>query len=85
MTIPTDPTLLINALAPDPCDVGALLHAAVDERCARTGETREAIARLCGMDPGNLSRALRNPDARAATVRAVCKALGLRVALVPTK
>ena len=67
---------------PDPADMGALLTAAVAAHRARHGVTQEAIAAAAGLDPGNLSRALRNPSARPETVRAVCRVLGLRVALV---
>ena len=69
--------------APDPSDFGALLSAAVAAHCARTGVSKAAVARLAGIARGNFTTALRNPDARPATVRAVCRALGLKVALVP--
>lgn len=69
--------------APDPADFGALLSAAVAAHCARTGVSKAAVARLAGIARGNFTTALRNPDARPATVRAVCRALGLKVALVP--
>lgn len=77
--------LLIDILCPppDPSDFGALLSAAVAAHCARTGVSKAAVARLAGIARGNFTTALRNPDARPATVRAVCRALGLRVALVP--
>lgn len=68
--------------APDPFDAGALLADAVNERRSRTGESQADIAHLAKINPGNLSRALRNPNARPETVRAVCRVLGLRVALV---
>ncbi len=80
-----DPTLLVNALAPDPCDFGALLAAEVDKRRAITGESETAIAIAAGLQQPVLNRALRNPDARPSTVRAVCRLLGLRVALVPVE
>ena len=79
--------LLIDILCPppDPSDFGALLSAAVAAHCARTGATKAAVARLAGIARGNFTTALRNPDARPATVRAVCRALGLKVALVPSE
>lgn len=68
---------------PDPFDAGALLSAAVAARRAVTGESESAVARVCGIARSNFSTLLRNPNARPASVRAVCQALGLRVALVP--
>ena len=67
----------------DPCDMGALLREAVNAWRAKTGSTDSDFSALCGISQGNLSKALRNPDARPATVRAVCRALGMKVALVP--
>lgn len=66
----------------DPFDAGALLSAAVVARRSQTGESEADVARLAKIDPANLWRALRNPNARPETVRRVCRALGLRVALV---
>lgn len=71
--------------APDPADMGALLLAAVESHCRETGASRADVARAAGIEPPNLSRACGNPDTRPETVRAVCRALGLRVALVPAK
>ena len=71
--------------SPDPFDVGALLSAAVAAERARTGESEAAVARRCGIARSNFSTLLRNPNARPATVRAVCRALGLRVVLVPAE
>lgn len=68
----------------NPCDMGALLRAAVAaHRAAHPGTSQAAIARLAGIAPESLSRAFGRPDAEPATVRAVCRALGLRVELVP--
>ena len=64
-------------------DFGALLAAAVSAERQRTGESEAAVARRCGIARSNFSTLLRNPNARPASVRAVCRALGLRVALVP--
>jgi DNA-binding phage protein len=69
--------------APDPSDFGAILSAAVAAHCARTGDSKAAVARLAGIARGNFTTALRNPNARPATMRAVCRALGLKVVLVP--
>lgn len=67
----------------DPCDMGSLLRAACDAyRAAHPGTSQAAVARLAGLDPASLSRALTRPDAEPRLVRAVCLALGLRVALV---
>ena len=64
---------------PDPCDVGALLRAAVAAYQARhPGTSDAAVARLAGLDPVVLSRALRNPNASPETARAVCLAIGVR-------
>jgi DNA-binding phage protein len=68
---------------PDPFPVGALLLAAVAAYRDRTGASESDVARLAGLTPGNLHKALRNADTRPSTVRAICRALGLRVALVP--
>lgn len=67
----------------DPCNFGALLADAIRERRRRTGESEADIARLAGIMPQALSRALRSPDTRAPTVRAVCVALGLIVTIEP--
>lgn len=82
---PTKSPLLIDILAPNPFDAGAVLSHAVEAHRARTGDSLSAVARLAGVTQPVLWRALRNPDARPATVRAVCRALGLRVALVPVE
>jgi len=80
--------LLIDILAPDPCDMGALLRTAIathraTHRATHPGLSQAAIARAAGIDPASLSRALSRPDADPRTVRAVCRALGLRVTLAP--
>lgn len=69
----------------DPCDMGAVLRAAVTDYRAAVGAplSQADVARRAGIDPASLSRAFGRPDAEAATVRAVCRALGLRMALVP--
>ncbi len=43
------------------------------------------VARASGLTPPALSRALTSPDTRPSTVRALCRVLGLRVALVPVE
>lgn len=75
-------------VAPDPFPIAALLREAVEAECIRTGATHKDIAGRCRNEQGRpmteqqLSRALREGvEARGATIRAVCKALGLRVAL----
>ena len=83
MKRPAKSPLLIDILAPDPFDAGALLAPAVEAYRARTGVSLSAVARLAGVAQPVLWRALRNPDARPATVRAVCRALGLEVCLRP--
>lgn len=68
----------------DPCDMGALLRAAVDAyRAAHPGTPMAAVARAAGIAPESLSRAFGKRDARPALVRAVCGVIGVRVALVP--
>jgi DNA-binding phage protein len=75
-----------SGMVPDPYPVAALLRAAVDAHCARTGESAADVARAAGLIPQALYRATRDgSDARPATVRAVCRALGLRVVLVPDR
>jgi DNA-binding phage protein len=76
---------LDEALHGDPADMGALLSAAVGAHCGRTGQSQADVARAAGLTPSALSRALGSPDARPSTVRALCRALGLRVALVRAK
>ena len=72
--------LLVDILCPppNPLDIGALLDAA----CNASPLPAAQIARLAGVDPGNLSRARRNPNARPALARKVLAALGVNVALV---
>lgn len=65
----------------DPCDMGALLREAVEAHCRASGASQADVARSAGLTPGNLSRALQDPNARPSTVRAVCRALGLHVEL----
>lgn len=87
---PKPSPLLIDILAPDPADLGALLAAAVEAHQRATAETGASLAARC-IGPGGrplsgpaLTRAARPGSApREGTVRAVCRALGLRVALVP--
>lgn len=67
----------------DPADMGALLRAAVDAYAKREGVPQAEVARRAGIDPASLNRSFRRPDAEPSTVRAVCRALGLRVMLVP--
>ena len=80
MKRPKPSPLLVDILCPppDPLDIGALLDAA----CNASPLPAAQIARLAGVDPGNLSRARRNPNARPALARKVLAALGAHVALV---
>jgi len=92
MKRPKPSPLLIDILCPppDPADLGALLAAAVEAHQRATAETGASLAARC-IGPGGrplsgpaLTRAARPGSApREGTVRAVCRALGLRVALVP--
>ncbi len=70
--IQTDPRSLVTILAPDPCDMGALLRRAL----AATPHTPATLSRLTGMAPSNVSRALRDPNARPVVVRRILQALG---------
>ena len=79
MKRPRKSPLLIDILAPNPLDIGALLDAA----CDASGLTNATIAARAHVDPGNLSRARRNPNARPELARRVLDAIGARVALVP--
>lgn len=63
---------LAEAFAPDPFDVGALLAAAL----TASGLTQADVARVTGMAPPNVSRALRDPNCRAPTARRILAALG---------
>jgi DNA-binding phage protein len=58
--------------------MGALLS----EALAASGLTADQLARLTGIHPSNISRALHSPNTRPATVRKILLALGLRVVLV---
>ena len=63
---------------PNPLDIGALLDAA----CRASGLTNATIATRAHVDPGNLSRARRNPNARPELARRVLRALGVVALLV---
>ena len=73
--------LLVDILAPNPLDIGALLDAA----CNASPLPAAQIARLAGVDPGNLSRARRNPNARPELARKVLRALGFEVVVRPAE
>ncbi len=68
----------------DPLPLAALLRAACEAHCQRTGTSMADIARASGMHPQALCRAIRDgADPRAQTVRPLLRVLGLRVVLVP--
>lgn len=69
----------------NPCDMGALLREAVEAHCRASGASQADVARSAGLGPNNLSRALRDPNARPSTVRAVCRVLGIHIELVKNK
>ena len=65
-----------------PADTGALLLGAVLAYRAEHPDASEAdVARLCGIAPGNFHKQIRSPRARAETIEAVCRVLGLRLTL----
>lgn len=70
---------------PDPFDVGALLRSAVAAYMAREGVSQAEVARRAGIPAETLCRSMTRPDAAPKVLRAVCRALGLRVELVPVK
>lgn len=72
-------TLLVDILAPDPFDVGALLSAALDA----CGLTQADVARATGMAASNLSRAFNSPDTRPVVARRILTALGRRAWHMP--
>lgn len=61
----------------DPIDVGAILSAAL----SRSRLTRADLARLTGIAPPNITRALASPDTRAPTARRILQALGYTLTL----
>ena len=63
---------------PDPCDMGALLTAAI----AASGRTRHAVAVATGIAPPSLYRALANADASPDVARKVLMALGRKIVIV---
>jgi len=67
----------------DPFDAGNLIRVAVDRWTKTTGKPLAEVARRSGLTSSSIGRAAKKPDAAASTVRAVCRALGLRVVLVP--
>lgn len=69
----------------DPFDAGKLIRLAVDDWKERTGNPLAEVARRSGLTSSTIGRSAKNPDAAASTVRAVCRALGLRVVLVPAE
>lgn len=69
----------------DPFPVSALLRSAVARARASLGCSQNDVARLAGLEPPNLSRALaEDSEARPSTVRAVLQVAVLRLALVAT-
>lgn len=66
-------------MPPNPLDIGALLDAA----CKASPLPAYQIARLAGVDKGNLSKARRNPNARPELARKVLRALGFEVVVRP--
>lgn len=64
---------------PDPCDMGALLTAAI----AASGRTRNAMAVATGIAAPSLYRALANADASPELARKVLAALGCKLAIIP--
>ncbi len=69
----------VSLMSDDPCDMGALLRAALAEAEVSPVE----IARRTGIALSNVSRALGSPDTRPPTARAILKAVGMQ--LVVTK
>lgn len=67
-------TATVPASPPDPCDIGALLTRAAAAHAPPL--TPAAIARLTGMAPPNVSRALRSPDTRPNVARRILLAIG---------
>ena len=64
-------------MSADPCDMGALLRAALEA----AGVTPAEVARRTGIAPPNVSRALHSPDTRPTVTRRILSALGLRLAV----
>lgn len=63
----------------DPCDMGALLTAAI----AASGRTRNAVATATGIAAPSLYRALANADASPEVARKVLATLGCRIIVIP--
>jgi DNA-binding phage protein len=59
----------------DPCDMGALLSAAL----AASGLTAAELSRRTGIAPPHVYRALASPNARPPTVRRILRAIGARL------
>lgn len=72
---------------PDPFPVSRFLRAACDAaRASGRHDSQSAIAAAAGLTPPALSRALGEGfDARPDTVRAVLRACGMRLELVPVE
>lgn len=65
--------------AVDPCDMGALLRAALEA----AGVTAAEVAERTGMAASNVSRALHSPDTRPNVARRILAAIGFRLSVVP--
>ena len=65
----------------DPCDMGALLRAALEGAGVNAAEV---VART-GMAASNVSRALHNPDTRPNVARRILAAVGFRLAVLPVE
>lgn len=85
------PRLLVDILAPtkapDPCDMGAIIRAAVESSGIPRADIVRAIAAAEGRTwdsvSAGLSKAMGRPDAGAEVLRAVCLATGRRVTTEP--
>lgn len=66
-------------MAVNPCDMGALLRAAIEE----AGLNPHQVAVRAGMAAPNVYRALQSPDTRPVVARRILAAVGMRLAVVP--
>ena len=68
-------------MSADPCDIGALLKAAIEA----AGLNPHQVAVRSGMAPPNVYRALSNPNTRPEAARRILAALGMRLEVVPAE